>query len=164
MTTPSMILIGCVATKAPHACQARDLYTSPLFKKRRAYAEASGLPWAILTAHRSGIFDPFEVVEPYDYTLDQHTDDPRSAWPNRLMWQVRVKVRLERYLKQERGQFCDRLSPGQVIEVHAGAPYVEALRKALASKWDDQWHTVTITHPVEGLQIGEQLAFYKEFA
>jgi hypothetical protein len=63
--------------------------------------------------------DPLEIVAPYDYTLDQHTNDPRSPWPNRLLWKVNVKVRLKPYLRQERGQFCYRLSAGQTIEVHA---------------------------------------------
>jgi hypothetical protein len=37
--TPSVLLIGCVKGKAPSARPARELYISPLFARRRAYAE-----------------------------------------------------------------------------------------------------------------------------
>src|SRR4051812_48768416 len=36
---PDAVLVGCVKTKRTSAAPARDLYVSPLFAKRRAYAE-----------------------------------------------------------------------------------------------------------------------------
>ena len=46
--TGAVVLVGCVNTKAPEARPARDLYRSPLFERRRRYAESSGRPWYIL--------------------------------------------------------------------------------------------------------------------
>jgi hypothetical protein len=46
----SILLIGCVKKKADTARPARELYTSPLFTRRRAYAEAAGVPWFILSS------------------------------------------------------------------------------------------------------------------
>lgn len=44
-----VVLIGCTKTKRTERSAARDLYNpSDLFRRRRAYAEASGRPWAIL--------------------------------------------------------------------------------------------------------------------
>ena len=39
-----LILVGCVKLKGDEPSPARDLYTSPLFAKRRSYAKASGVP------------------------------------------------------------------------------------------------------------------------
>ena len=47
VSTRAVIIIGCVKQKISVRAKAKDLYTSDLFKKRRAYAEASGKPWAI---------------------------------------------------------------------------------------------------------------------
>lgn len=45
-----VVLVGCVKRKLSHPAPARDLYTSPLFAKGRAYAEASGAAWFVLSA------------------------------------------------------------------------------------------------------------------
>jgi hypothetical protein len=39
-----VILLGCVKQKLDHRAPAKELYRSPLWKARRGYAEASGLP------------------------------------------------------------------------------------------------------------------------
>ncbi len=62
------MLVGCVATKAPAPAPAKDLYRSQLFTRRRAYAEASGKPWFILSALH-GLVQPDEVTEPYDLNM-----------------------------------------------------------------------------------------------
>jgi len=41
---PDAVLVGCVKLKGDHPVPAEDLYVSPLFLKRREYAESSGLP------------------------------------------------------------------------------------------------------------------------
>jgi hypothetical protein len=52
-----MILLGCVKRKRDHPATAKDLYSSPLWAGRRAYAESSGVPWLILSA-KHGLVDP----------------------------------------------------------------------------------------------------------
>jgi hypothetical protein len=46
---------------------ARDLYRSPLFRKERAYAEQSGVPWFILSAEH-GLGAPDEWRTPTQLT------------------------------------------------------------------------------------------------
>jgi hypothetical protein len=113
--TGEIILVGCVKTKAPEASPARDLYLSPLFERRRRYAESSGQPWYILSAEH-GLLDPGSIIEPYDVYLADQTADYRQAWGE---W---VAAKLTRV----RGSI-----DGLVIEVHAGTAYVDAIEEPL---------------------------------
>lgn len=74
-----LLLLGCVKTKGPSAAPARDLYTSDLFDKRRRYAEASGLPWYVLSALH-GLVLPHQVLEPYDMALKDQPRSYRTRW------------------------------------------------------------------------------------
>jgi hypothetical protein len=38
------VLLGSVKLKVDHPAPAEELYVSPLFRRRRAYAEDTGLP------------------------------------------------------------------------------------------------------------------------
>jgi len=61
-----MRVIACGGRKLPHPAPARELYTGPLFRAARAWAEQSpGGRWFILSAHH-GLVHPDTVVEPYD--------------------------------------------------------------------------------------------------
>lgn len=66
--TRVVILLGCVKTKLEGPAVAKDLYCSTLWKRRRAYAEASGQPWLILNAEH-GLVDPEQRLAPYDLAL-----------------------------------------------------------------------------------------------
>ena len=125
-------------TKAPEASPARDLYLSPLFERRRRYAESSGQPWYILSAEH-GLLDPGSIIEPYDVYLADQTADYRQAWGE---W---VAAKLARV----RGSI-----DGLVIEVHAGTAYVDAIEEPLRRRG-----AVLLT-PLAGLRRGEQLAWY----
>lgn len=41
------VLVSCVKRKRPYACEARDLYTSPLFRGMRRYADANADRWSV---------------------------------------------------------------------------------------------------------------------
>ena len=62
---PDLVILGCVATKRDEPAPARNLYISPLWERRRAYAEASGARWFIFSA-LYGMVEPDRVIEPYD--------------------------------------------------------------------------------------------------
>ena len=140
--TGDVILLGCVKTKAPEASPARDLYRSALFERRRRYAESSGQPWYILSAEH-GLLDPGAIVEPYDTYLADQGADYRQAWGE---W---VGAKLAKVRES---------IAGLVIEVHADAAYVEAIREALSRRG-----AVLLT-PLAGLRRGEQLAWYDRLA
>ena len=115
---PEALILGCVSEKQDHPVPARDLYISPLFVKRRVYAEASGRPWVIYSA-LYGIVDPDAVIAPYDVSLKSG-----SAADRRRIGELAA------------GQLGERFGTlsGKVFEIHAGAAYIEGLGPALSMK------------------------------
>jgi hypothetical protein len=116
--SPIAILLGCVKTKVDHRAEARDLYCSPLWARRRAYAEASGLPWLILSA-KHGLVEPHSVLRPYDLALGDLRASQRRAWGKRVVDSLQ-----ERFASLE----------GASFEVHAGAAYRDAIEAPLAQQ------------------------------
>ncbi|GIF72639.1 DUF6884 domain-containing protein [Asanoa siamensis] len=133
-----LLLVTCVKEKRGVPAAARDLYVSALFKKERAYAERSGVPWFILSAEH-GLVGPDEWLAPYERYLPDTPAGYRSAWGR---W---VAERLE--------LLAGPLT-GRVVEVHAGAAYVDAISGPLATKG------AGLMLPLHGLTMGERLAWY----
>ncbi len=134
----TVILVGCVKGKLSHAAPARELYTSDLFRKRKAYAESRRCPWFILSAEH-GLVRPDQLLAPYDRALKSQSVEYRRAWGER------VATRLHEEL--------DGLQ-GHVVEVHAGAAYADAIRTGC-----ERAGAVVVT-PLAGLSQGQQLAWY----
>ena len=105
----SLILLGCVKSKLNSIRAAKNLYDSPLWRCRRAYAERSGVRWYILSA-KHGLLAPNTRIAPYDLTLSDLPAAERRAWSERVLENLAARVPV---LK------------GEVIELHAGKPYVE---------------------------------------
>lgn len=80
----ALVLISCVKSKLPHAAPARELYTSPLFRKARNLVEASGTRWLLLSS-QYGLVDPGEVIASYDYTLNTLGVAVRKAWAAKVL-------------------------------------------------------------------------------
>ena len=133
-----IVLIGCVKTKRPTPAPAADLYISPLFDRRRAYAEDSDAPWFILSAEY-GLLAPGEVVSPYDTYLADMSGDYRRTWGD---WCATRLAHLAGPLT------------GKTIEIHAGATYVDSVRVQL-----EAWGAI-VEAPLAGLAQGQQLAWY----
>lgn len=125
-------------TKGAARAPAKDLYRSELFGRRRAYAEASGALWTVLSAEH-GLVWPDEVLEPYDRYLE---DEPASY---RARWGRRVVERL-----------AEDLAPiaGRQLELHASAAYVEPIRREL------QRLGARVDWPFEGRRFGQHLSWY----
>lgn len=142
MPTPKadVVLVGCVKTKLVHGARAKDLYVSDYFTKMRSYAEAIGQPWFILSAEH-GLVVPDEWLEPYERYLPDTTREYRHDWGRRVAAQ----------LEQAVGPLA-----GLVIEIHAGAAYVNAVREALQATGG------IVTDQLEGLSFGRRLAWYLE--
>jgi hypothetical protein len=137
-TAADVVLVTCVKSKRSRPAAAKDLYTSALFRKERAYAERVGVPWFILSAEH-GLVAPDEWLSPYDRYLINTPATYRSAWGG---W---VVARLELLAGPIKGK---------VVEIHAGALYVEAVRPALESLG------ARIIDPLCGLKMGPRLAWY----
>ena len=129
----TVYLVSCVSQKRDEPSPARDLYVSDWFRKARGYAEASGCPWFVLSAEH-GLVAPDQVVAPYERTLNTMPVADRRQWASRVLAQL------------------DEAVPGlaQVVFL-AGERYREFLAGQLRSR------KVTVSVPMEGLRIGQQL-------
>jgi hypothetical protein len=125
-------LIACVAAKLDHAAEARDLYVSPWFRKARAYVERIGAPWLILSA-KHGLIDPGSIIAPYDATLGAMGASARRQWGACVL-----------------DELARAVDPGVPLIVLAGRKYRDALWPSIAHR---------ATAPMEGMGIGEQLAW-----
>lgn len=78
-TAASVILIGGGKAQLSEPAAVRDLYASPLFARRRARAEASGLPWFVVSG-RWGLLDPDDILAPYSFSFAEQSVNYRRAW------------------------------------------------------------------------------------
>ena len=132
-------LVGCVKSKLGRPAQARDLYTSPLFRGRRRYVERTCDSWFVLSA-KHGLVAPDTVLEPYDQTLKQVGRAERRRWSAAVL----------SALKLELGSFNST-----VFEIHAGNDY-----RAFGLQDGIRQLGGQVTIPVDRLSLGQQLAFY----
>lgn len=135
---PDVLLVSCVKSKRSRPTAAKDLYTSALFKKERAYAERIGSPWFILSAEH-GLVAPDEWLAPYERYLPDTSAAYRSAWGR---W---VAARLELLV----GPLV-----GKTIEIHTGSIYLDTVRPELEALGAE------VLDPLQGLPMGERLAWY----
>ena len=85
-------LVGCGKRKRTEKSLVKDLYTSPLFRKRRWYVERTCYRWYVLSA-KHGLLDPLAEIEPYGLRL---SDEPyASAGPGVRKWHRRSSGNLE---------------------------------------------------------------------
>jgi hypothetical protein len=153
-----VILAGCVAAKRSEPAPAKDLYVSPLWRKRRAHAEASGCLWAIVSAQH-GFVRPDELLEPYEKRLT-----PRDVKPLAELMREPLFTWLAAAIDEPDELYDLRL------EVHAGAYYVQAVQAAASwyrsfpQLWPDRSRRLElqVDAPLAGLGIGEQLRWYGE--
>jgi len=146
MSAPTVVvLVGCSGPKLDRAAPARDLYTSALFKKARAYAEALGVEWGILSA-KHGLVLPDTIVEPYDEKLNGKTVGGLEGWGRVVQSQIRARWPEARFvfLAGEKYAYCLR-GYGEGRD-HRG-------RLAL------NFNPLIAEQPLDGKQIGERLAW-----
>ena len=137
-----LILVGCVKSKRGELSAAKDLYDSPLWRCRRAYAERSGVPWYILSAEH-GLLAPETVIAPYDLALTNLRAADRRVWSRRVLDGLAAKV---------------PVLQGITIEVHAGKAYADyGLEDGL------QGAGAKVQRPLARVAgIGHQCAWYAE--
>lgn len=135
----TVLLVGCVKRKLERRAAAKELYTSPLWAGRRAYAEASGNPWLILSAMH-GVIEPEVQLDPYDLALTELTASERQAWGEHVV----------RALEHRFGALA-----GTIFEIHAGQVYRDAIEPAILASG------AQLRAPLRGLPLGAQLAWYR---
>lgn len=137
-----IVIVACAAGKSDEAMQAQDLYTSDLFRKasalaKRMVANGEADAWFILSA-KHGLIKPETIIEPYDVTLNAMTQEKYRAWHRNALLQLYS------------------VGPTSIVAL-AGVNY----RKVLADYVDDVAGTELVI-PMEGLGIGQQLAWLKK--
>ena len=125
--------MSCVRRKRSGPAPARDLYTSPWFRKARTYADRTGRPWFVLSA-KYGLVHPREVIEPYDLTLNAMRKADRRKWASRVLTQLEP-----------------HLDDAKTVVFLAGQRYREFLEPSLRCRG------LNVSVPMKGLRIGEQL-------
>src|SRR5207249_1971103 len=113
-----VLLLGCVKQKQHGVHPACDLYSSPLWSARRAYAERDGAPWFIASA-KYGLVEPAQPIATYDLALRDLEPAERRAWGQA------VAAALESRL---------RSLAGSTIEIHAGGAYRRAVEPFLQAR------------------------------
>lgn len=131
----ALILVSCVSLKLAEPSPARLLYQSDWFLKVRAVVEKHGANWLILSALH-GAVPPDAVIAPYEKTLNTAAAEERRAWALRV-----------------RAQLAPRLADQQRVVFFAGLRYREFLVPSL------RLDGYKVEVPMEGLRIGEQLAW-----
>lgn len=133
--TDAVFLVSCVSSKQVQPAPARLLYQSDWFVKARAFVEARGSRWFILSALH-GVVAPEQVIAPYERTLNTMPVEERRQWAARA-----------------HAQLAPLLAGRHRIVFLAGQRYREYLAPALARDG------FQIEVPMEGLRIGEQRAW-----
>ncbi|MGA2723036.1 MAG: DUF6884 domain-containing protein [Bryobacteraceae bacterium] len=132
----TVFLVACAAKKRTAEIPAEDLYSSPLFRKSRAYVLRqlkNGDLWFILSA-KHGLLEPGTVIHPYNETLNAMKKSER------LEWSLKVMKALGGILQ-----------PGNRVVFLAGLRYREFLKPKVSAVGCD-----TLV-PMQGMRIGEQL-------
>lgn len=109
-------LVGCGARKGTIACKAEDLYTSPLFRRARAWAETlSPGSWYIVSG-KHGLLNPTDVISPYDYSLSGSAPKYLREWAAGVVSSLR-----------NRGHAAETTD----VVILAGNAYADPLSRAL---------------------------------
>lgn len=135
-----ILLLGCVKSKAQSSLPARDLYVSPLWLRRRRYAERASCRWFIVST-QYGLVHPDTKIDPYDGTLIGSPVRVRRAWA--------AKVR--RQLVDVLGDLAE-----YHFEFHAGREYRDQLIPLLEDA------RASASTPLANLRRGEQLSWYDD--
>ena len=110
-TDASVILVGGGRAQLSEPAAVRDLYASPQFARRRAWAEASGVPWFVVSG-RWGLLDPDDFLAPYSFSFKEQSVNYRRAWGRFVAEQLCVVSSIGR---------------GDVVDLCTGAGYAAAL-------------------------------------
>lgn len=139
MCSKCYCIVSCGKAKVKGSVQkvrAKDLYTSTLFLKSRAFAESIGNNWDILSA-KYGLLPPWRLVESYEETVKSKSREEVEQWKLDTVDQVGRMVELRKV---------------ETLVLLGGEDYVRHL--------NDAFPDISF-QPLKGLEIGERLRWLK---
>lgn len=131
-----IVLISCVKSKQAVPSKARDLYTSPLFKKMMSYALLLEPKEIFILSALHGLLDLDTVISPYEKTLNNMKVKDRKEWSDGVVASIE--------------ECCD-LQHDEFVLL-AGRKYSEFLAPRLSH----------FTQPMDGLSQGRRLKWLNE--
>lgn len=87
-------LISCVKAKEDSICEAKDMYTSPLFRYMYSYAKRRCRQVFILSA-KYGLLNEKTVIKPYNVTLNSMSEEQKQRWSAKVMCQFKSRFNLD---------------------------------------------------------------------
>ena len=132
----TVYLVSCVKEKRATRGPAKELYTSPWFRKAREHVEGTGQPWFLLSA-RHGLLKPDSRIRPYDQSLDAMPRAERRRWADKVLRQLRAHI-----------------GEDDTLVILAGQRYREFIEQDLRDR------RVSVEVPLAGMRIGEQMAWF----
>lgn len=135
-------VVSCSARKLDHMAPARELYSSDLFRKSLAFAEASS-DLVVIASAKLGLVMPDDLIEPYDLRLAALSEAERAVWAERVVW-----VLVSMLSKSQAAR-------GVELQILAGYAYAEPLRVAAEARG---W---VCRFPLAGLGIGARRRWLK---
>ncbi|NUC74770.1 hypothetical protein HTZ84_21135 [Haloterrigena sp. SYSU A558-1] len=88
--TKTLALVGCGSEKRDEPTEAKSLYTSTYFAKKRQWAEGCHA-WRILSAEH-GVVHPTTVLEPYDTAMTDLSDTEAADWGTEVIDDLRPQI------------------------------------------------------------------------
>lgn len=131
-------LVGCVRSKREEPAAARDLYTSPLFRKAGQYAELTCDRWYVLSA-KHHLVGPDQRIVPYEATLRNMLASARLEWARTVFAQLEGVT-----------------EPKDTLVILAGRLYRDVLVPLLRNRGHE------VRTPLERLSIGKQLQWLNQ--
>lgn len=130
-------LISCCSKKLDHESKAKDLYQSSLFKYGMKYLKEKECDVIYILSAKHGVLSLDEIVKPYNLTLNDQNIQYRKIWSENVLEDLNKKQDLN----------------NDYFIILAGRNY----REYILGKFSNY------AIPMEGLTIGKQLKFLKEY-
>jgi len=131
-----LAFLSCVSMKSNRACEAKDMYISPLFKYSYKFAQMMGVSGIYILSAKYGVIEDNEIITPYDLTLNNMSKNERISWSEN------VNLKLEDIIKND-----------DKILLLAGSKYIEFLKFNVPSS--------NIYNPLKNMPIGKRLQYLK---
>ena len=87
-----IILIACSAGKKDTHDKAKNMYTSPLFRKSWEYAQKLGYDEIFILSDKYYLLGPEDEIAPYNKSLDNFKSRERKEWSKIVLENLKSKV------------------------------------------------------------------------